>query len=267
MEIDFAKLWESEKTIKNNQQRFWDGRAEEFNSGLSEDRTIKETEKVLSYLGEKDALEKDGSVLDIGCGPGKYTMAFAKKVKTVTGTDISSKMIALAKKNAENRGLNNIRFVQGSWAETDLLAMEWRKNFDLVYASFCPGIDSPDALRKMTEASCKHCFISGFVTREDRILDGLKRHLGIKITHWGRQIYYSFNLLWNWGYYPEILYHDRSWSREYDIDRMADVFMTRLDERIFVNRQDIIDYLKSISVNGKVKEQTTSKVAWMYWQV
>ncbi|HHV18923.1 MAG TPA: class I SAM-dependent methyltransferase, partial [Thermoanaerobacterales bacterium] len=77
----------------------------------------------------------------------------------------------------------------------------------------------------------------------------------------------SFNLLWNWGYYPEITYHDRSWSSEYDIDWMTDIFMTRLSGQAFYNRQDIIDYLKSISVNGKVKEQTTSKVAWLYWQV
>ncbi len=267
MEIDFVKLWERDKTSKNNQQKFWDGRAEEFNSGLSENRTIKETEKVLSYLGKKGALEKDGNVLDIGCGPGKYILAFAKKVKTVTGIDISTKMIALANENAQNGGLGNIRFVQASWPETDLSAMCWRKNFNLVYASFCPGIDSPNALRKMAEASNKHCFLSGFVTREDRVMDGLKEHLGFKTNPWGRQIYYSFNLLWNWGYYPEISYHDRSWSREYNIDRMADIFMTRLDERIFLNRQDIIDYLKKLSVNGKIEEQTTSKVAWLYWQV
>lgn len=267
MEIDFAKLWERDKKNKKNQQKFWDSRAQEFNSRLSENSSPKETKKVIDYLVQKGALKTDGSVLDIGCGPGKYALAFAKKVKKVTGIDISPKMIAFAKENARNGGFDNTEFVQASWPEADLSALGWIENYDLVYAAFSPGIDSPNALKKMIQASRKHCFISGFVTREDRVLDGLKRHLGIKITPWGRQIYYSFNLLWNWGYYPEITYHDRSWSSEYDIDRMTDIFMTRLSGQAFYNRQDIIDYLKSISVNGKVKEQTTSKVAWLYWQV
>lgn len=267
MEIDFSKLWERDKKNEKNQQKYWDSRAREFNSRLSENRDKKETELVLSYLGQKGALNKNGSVLDIGCGPGKYALAFAKKVKRVTGTDISPKMIAHAKENAKNSGFENIEFVEASWTETDLSVLGWMKNYDLVYAAFSPGIDGPDALRKMIEASRKHCFISGFVTREERILDGLKRHLGIKITPWGRKIYYSFNLLWNWGYYPEITYHDRSWSSEYDIDRMADIFMTRLSEQASYNRQDVIECLKKLSVSGKVKEQTTSKVAWLYWQV
>ncbi|HHV18940.1 MAG TPA: class I SAM-dependent methyltransferase, partial [Thermoanaerobacterales bacterium] len=208
MEIDFAKLWERDKKNKKNQQKFWDSRAQEFNSRLSENSSPKETKKVIDYLVQKGALKTDGSVLDIGCGPGKYALAFAKKVKKITGIDISPKMIAFAKENARNGGFDNTEFVQASWPEADLSALGWIENYDLVYAAFSPGIDSPNALKKMIQASRKHCFISGFVTREDRVLDGLKRHLGIKITPWGRQIYYSFNLLWNWGYYPEITYHD-----------------------------------------------------------
>lgn len=267
MEIDFAKLWERDKTNKKSQQQFWDGRAEEFNSKISESKTIKQTKEVINYLEKKGVLEKDCSVLDIGCGPGKYTMAFAKKVKAVTGTDISSKMLTLAKGNAKNSGLDNTRFVQSSWAKANLSTMGWEQNFDLVFASFCPGIDGPKALKKLVKASCKHCFISSFVTRKDRVLDGLKDRLGIKKTPWGIQTYYSFNLLWNWGYYPEIIYHDRTWSNDYDIDQMADNFLARLDERIYFNRGDIVDYLKEFSVDGKIKEQTVSKVAWIYWQV
>jgi len=265
MEIDFDRIWKIESRNKKDQQQFWDLRACEFNSRLASQRGIKETEQVLKFLKEKGALEKNSSVLDIGCGPGKYTLAFAKEVKTVTGTDISPKMIAFAKENARNRGLKNVKLVQASWPEVNILDSGWEKNFDLVFAAFCPGIDSADALKKMAEASRKHCFMSGFATRKDQVMEGLKKHLSIQNKSWGNQIYFSFNLLWQWVYYPEITYQDRSWTNEYDIEQKADILITRLNDQ--ANREDIIDYLKTICVNGKITEQTTSKVAWLYWQV
>lgn len=265
MEIDFDRLWKMEDRDKKDQQKFWDLRAFEFNSRLVSQKVIKETEQVLKFLKDKGALEENCSILDIGCGPGKYTLAFAKEVKTVNGTDISPKMIAFAKENAQSRSLRNIKFVQASWPEVKLSDMGWEKRFDLVFAAFCPGIDSADALKKMIEASSKHCFMSGFVTRQDLVMEGLKKRLGIQNKSWGNQIYFSFNLLWQWGYYPEITYQDRSWTNEYDIEQMADILVRRLDNKD--NRKDIIDYLKTISVNGKITEQTTAKVAWLYWQV
>lgn len=267
MEVNFAKLWQIDRTNRRNQQKFWDSRADEFNSKISESKTLKETEEVINYLQKKGAIESDGSILDIGCGPGKYALEFAKKVEKVTGTDISSKMLTFAEKNAHSKGIDNIEFIQTSWPEADLSALGWIKNFDLVFASFCPGIDSAEALEKIVKASHKHCFISGFVTREDRIMDRLKRRFGIKVNSWGRQIYYSFNLLWNWGYYPEITYQDRYWHRTYDIEQFADTFLTRLNIKHYFDRSDIISYLKEFSVDGKIEEQTTSKVARLYWQV
>src|SRR5690606_4974225 len=126
-----------------------DFRASEFNSRLDSQRTVMEVEEVLKFLRDKGALEKNSSVLDIGCGPGKYALAFAKEVKRVTGTDISPKMIEYAKENAESRGLRNIELVQASWPEVKSEEFGWKKNFDLVFAAFCPGIDSPEALKKM----------------------------------------------------------------------------------------------------------------------
>lgn len=265
MEIHFDLLWKTESKDIKNQRQFWDFRASEFNSRLDSQRTVMEVEEVLKFLRDKGALEKNSSVLDIGCGPGKYTLAFAKEVKRVTGTDISPKMIEYAKENAESRGLRNIELVQASWPEVKLEKFGWKKNFDLVFAAFCPGIDSPEALKKMIEASCKYCFLSGFVSREDQVLEGLKKHLGIKNKAWGNQIYFSFNLLWQWGYYPEITYKDRQWTNEYHIEQMADILVTRLNDQ--ATREDILDYLKTISVDGKITEQTTAKVAWLYWQV
>jgi len=265
MEIYFDKLWKSESKDIRVQQRFWDLRASEFNSRIDSDREVKEAEEVLRFLKDKRVLDKSSRILDIGCGPGKYTLAFAKEVKMVVGTDISPKMIAYARENAKNRGLRNIELVQASWSEIKLEDSGWKKSFDLVFAAFCPGIDSAEALKKMIDASTRHCFMSGFVTRRDLVMDGLKKHLGLECKSWSNQIYSSFNILWQWGYYPEITYKDRTWTNEYDLEQMAQILVSRFDD--WARKDDIMSYLKTISVNGKVTEQIWAKIAWLYWQV
>jgi len=51
---------------------------------------------MLSLIGDV----KDKKVLDAGCGYGYYSVLLAKRGATVTGIDISEKMIELAKENA-----------------------------------------------------------------------------------------------------------------------------------------------------------------------
>ena len=88
-------------------------------------------------------------------------------------------------KNAHSKGIDNIEFIQTSWPEADLSALGWIKRTLIQFCIFLSGIDSAEALEKIVKASHKHCFISGFVTQEDRIMDRLKRRFGIKVNSWG----------------------------------------------------------------------------------
>ncbi len=66
-------------------------------------------------LGGLD-LQKGEKVLDIGCGGGLTTLAFARRVVprgTATGFDISEPLIGLAKQRAGDAGLTNVNFVHG----------------------------------------------------------------------------------------------------------------------------------------------------------
>lgn len=52
---------------------------------------------------------KNKTVVDIGCGPGQYSIAFAKMgARYVLGLDISEKMIELARNNAQKYGVEKI---------------------------------------------------------------------------------------------------------------------------------------------------------------
>lgn len=52
-------------------------------------------------------------VLDIGCGAGHTTLAFAPRVASVVAFDLTPEMLAQARTLADERGLTNVRFEQG----------------------------------------------------------------------------------------------------------------------------------------------------------
>lgn len=80
------------------------------------------------------AVEKLGQgplrILEVGCGTGKTACFFAKRGYQVTALDMHPGMLEKARRRAENEGIQNIRFVQGSVEE---LPFE-DAAFDVVYA-------------------------------------------------------------------------------------------------------------------------------------
>ncbi|MFF7545606.1 class I SAM-dependent DNA methyltransferase [Streptomyces canus] len=84
--------------------------AEQFRDGLAEaplDRAV--------IAGFAELVGKDGTVADLGCGPGRVTGYLASLGLSVFGLDLSESMLAIARR--ENPGL---RFEQGSMLELDL---------------------------------------------------------------------------------------------------------------------------------------------------
>ncbi len=67
------------------------------------------------------------SILDVGCGTGRYSNILAKKKDYVLGIDFSEKMINYARENADLEKLGNLDFKVISYQN-----FEYNKNFDAV---------------------------------------------------------------------------------------------------------------------------------------
>jgi len=83
---------------------------------------------------EKKLLEKinlGAYILDLGCGPGRFSIAAAQLGFNVIGVDIAPKVIEAARQRARQLSLNNLHFIIG-----DMTHLSFKdKSFDCV---FCP---------------------------------------------------------------------------------------------------------------------------------
>ncbi|NPV26547.1 MAG: methyltransferase domain-containing protein [Firmicutes bacterium] len=76
-------------------------------------------------------------VLDLGCGTGNYTIELAQMGLEVTGLDISSKMLAIAKEKAACLGLP-INFIEGDITGIDLPSAQFDKVVSVTALEFFP---------------------------------------------------------------------------------------------------------------------------------
>ena len=97
-----------------------------LNSPLSRKQAREQTVFLIQTLG----LKKGGSLLDIPCGTGRHTLAFAKKGFSVTGVDINSTCLKAARKNCQ--GINHVQIKKGNMAK-----LAWAEGkFDIVLNMF-----------------------------------------------------------------------------------------------------------------------------------
>ncbi|SPF31895.1 Methyltransferase [Candidatus Desulfosporosinus infrequens] len=268
----FDQIWQKDKDYKEGHNGVspasWDKRAEGFNRNVSDERM----DKIVELLLEKKMLQENSIVLDIGCGPGKFVREFAKRAQNVVGVDISSKMLHYAQENVVAQGLGNAEFRELDWEKADLSALNWKKKFSLVTGIMSPAFLNRQGLEKMLEASHEYGLICHFVERQDSISDELKKHvLGReKIDKYGNKgLYCSFNILWLYEIFPEIIYFNLDKETNQSIEEAYRNYTSRFEMKTDLTeaqKTEIMDYLKKKAENGVIKEKTKSKIACIYWR-
>lgn len=101
-----------------------DGKQEFFDSGVGHVNYV-------MYLIHRyiDANYKPHRALDFGCGVGRVLMPLARMAEAVVGLDVSPSMIAEAKRNVAQAGLNNVEILPSDDALSHL-----KGSYDLVHS-------------------------------------------------------------------------------------------------------------------------------------
>ena len=126
--------------------RFWDRI-----SGYYSRKPVPDEEAYQYKLDTTDTyLKKDDRVLEVGCGTGSTAIYHAPKVAHIDATDISPKMIEIARDKAAAAGIKNVSFNVSSIDALNVSA----GSYDVVLAHSILHLveDVPGALRKLRAA-------------------------------------------------------------------------------------------------------------------
>jgi SAM-dependent methyltransferase len=89
----------------------WTDNADQFDAGVA---------RYMPAFLDATAIEPTAHVLDVGCGNGLTTREAARRAAAVTGVDLSTRMLDLARRRAAAEGLKNVTFAQADVQIADL---------------------------------------------------------------------------------------------------------------------------------------------------
>lgn len=136
--------------------------ADEHYLALYEHRNTTEAGKLLDLVERVVAPARDARILDLACGAGRHSIAFAKRGYTnVTGVDLSPTLIARAIEAAEKEAVN-VRFIRSDMRE-------FSGEYDLVlnlftsFGYFEKDAESEAVIARVAKAlSIGGCFVLDF---------------------------------------------------------------------------------------------------------
>lgn len=218
-DIKWNEFW-AEK-LSNKKDKDWDKAAPGFYR-----RTKKEDYN--DALFDKLILNKDDTVLDVGCGEGSVTIPLAKRVKKVMGLDSSPKMLEYLEKRANDNDIDNI---ECNLKPIEDISYDEIGDMDVVVCSRSLNgiIPIEDVLAELNKIANKYVFITIFGPENKKIEKNFDKELGIKTEDFPDYNYF-FNILFNMGIYANIERFDLNNYREYSsIDEAMDNGKFRLD--------------------------------------
>ena len=260
-DVDWVKFWG--ERLENKINKDWDKAATGFYK-----RTRKDDYQ--DALFDKLILDKNDTVLDVGCGEGSITIPIAKKVKKVIGVDSSPKMLEYLEKRAIENDVENIETILKPIEE---ITYEDIGDVDVVVCSrSLNGIIPIDkTLEELNKIANKYVFITIFGPENKKIEKDFENEIGIKTEDFPDYNYF-FNIMFNLGIYANIERFDLNNYREYDsIDEAAGNGKFRTDLYNDNEKELLKEYLKRVLTYNEETEKyynVKDKADWIliWWK-
>ena len=197
--INWSQAWKEGRadgaSLRQDQQS-WDERAPSFAKAASETQYA---EKLINIMKP----QAHWQVLDMACGGGTLAVPLAKQVNTITAVDFSYPMLAILQGRCREKGISNIRNIQGRW-DDDWEALGIGQH-DVAIASRCLGADDlRDSILKLDGIARERVYIVTTVgdgPYDRRIFEAIGRSLPRRPDY-----IYPYNLLYQMGIFAEITF-------------------------------------------------------------
>lgn len=266
LEQHFAGLLDSHQPDLALSEQTWDRRADEVSQF-----TVSEADVALQTILQHHELGGQ-AVLEISFGGGRHLLEFARRGARVSGVEISANMLRHTQAKLQAAGLSDQvdSLLHSSWEAVDLQQQGWEGAFDLVFLYMSPALSSTVMLRKALAASRSGFYVCSHAHREDALLGELQDELGLERRPVGSKsadsLYNLFNLLYQWGYFPQLTFEERSSTSGHDPDYILQRYASWLwregasDEQC----QQLLQLLESKAEGGKVSSRSRDLVGHLY---
>lgn len=147
---------------------FWDTRAKRFATRLPVSSVAGDP----LYRRLRQATGRRSTVLDVGAGTGRFTVAIAPRVAAVTAVDPAERMLDVCRRQATKLGLTNVALVHSKWEDAGV------EPAHVAFSSYVVTL-VPDAARflaKLDAAATQRAFLYLGAYTADAIMDPLWRH-------------------------------------------------------------------------------------------
>ncbi len=244
---------------------FWSHISHSYRSRMEYESKM--VDEIIPLFLSEGLLTQESVVLDIGCGPGTFSIPLAQIAARVVALDPAGRMLDTLMDETRRQNISNITPLCQKWEEAC-----FKREFDLVLASFSPAIRDSESLLRMHQASRKYCCL---ITSSDgenfRVRNELwKLVLGEPFHSSAFHIIYPFNYLYSCGFRPQIRFLKSSVCYEEPVDILIDWYENYFKlfiELKDVQREIIRQYFDKLAIDGVVKTQVDRKFAIMWWGV
>lgn len=217
---------------------------------------------VIDRLFEKGILSNASDVIEIGSGPGTYSLPIASRVSYLECVDSSERMLARLKDTMHKHDLKNVGYVLNKWEDYDVPD----KKFDVAVASLCPYSGTIGSLRKMETCASKWCVMISWNTNHgDDISEEIWKKLGFDFDFGARKNTGLIDLLKNSKRSVDVEYHhadiEYSMPTEDLVKHEKEVF-----EAYGIDGRKVSEIVKSMFPNSLAHFKHRNSIRVIAWQ-
>lgn len=147
---------------------FWERRARGFHRATRE-----RANSDPFYLHVREVLTRQATLLDVGAGTGRFSIAFAPLVEQVIALEPSAPMLNFLHEELNARGITNVQTLQMAWEEAPA---DLHADFVICSHVLYPLLEIEPFLQKLNIASMHACYLYLRATHIDALTAPLWRH-------------------------------------------------------------------------------------------
>lgn len=148
------------RTRRQNQKTKWNKKADTYPRYKERGDTF--VESVIESARQNGVRFSGKTLLDIGCGTGRYTLHLAEEAAGVTGMDVSEEMLKILEQDAAKEGLTNINTLCCDWKD-----FSCKNPFDITFCTISPSVKTLDDFIKMVGCAGESAVFLGWINREE----------------------------------------------------------------------------------------------------